>query len=303
MNKKNLTHRFHFTLGPVQGFVSQARRTRDFWAGSFILSWLSAVAMKEVEKQGGIVVFPKPDKAFMDAIENGGSGPKQGSIPNRFTANVSNEFDPRQVEAAVQTAWKLLADKVLEEDLQGTVNEKTRKIWKREISTFWDIEWAMVKEKDATNALDRLKNWRTHLPPDEPGVKCMMMDGWQELSGEERPGVEPRDFWEGIRGSGNVGMTTDLRPGEMLCAIAFVKRRFARHFKHVSSTIPRGWAIKGWSLPNGVPSVHYMAVAPWLAQLIGKAKEDRDVAEALWKFHEVAYELTGSHGEWTSNIK
>lgn len=28
---------FHFTLGPVQGFVAQARRTRDFWAGSFLL--------------------------------------------------------------------------------------------------------------------------------------------------------------------------------------------------------------------------------------------------------------------------
>ena len=37
------TQTFQFTLGPVQGFVAQARRTRDFWAGSFILSWLSSV--------------------------------------------------------------------------------------------------------------------------------------------------------------------------------------------------------------------------------------------------------------------
>ena len=47
------THYFHFTLGPVQGFVSQARRTRDFWAGSFILSWLAAVAIKAVQHQKG----------------------------------------------------------------------------------------------------------------------------------------------------------------------------------------------------------------------------------------------------------
>ena len=26
---------FHFTLGPVQGFVAQARRTRDFWPVPF----------------------------------------------------------------------------------------------------------------------------------------------------------------------------------------------------------------------------------------------------------------------------
>ena len=38
----------HFTLGPVQGFVSQARRTRDLWAGSFLLSYLSGHAMKAV---------------------------------------------------------------------------------------------------------------------------------------------------------------------------------------------------------------------------------------------------------------
>lgn len=42
---------FHITLGPVQGFVSQARRTRDFWAGSFLLSWLAAVAIKSSRKR------------------------------------------------------------------------------------------------------------------------------------------------------------------------------------------------------------------------------------------------------------
>ena len=31
----------HVKLGPVQGFIRQARRTRDLWAGSFLLSWLS----------------------------------------------------------------------------------------------------------------------------------------------------------------------------------------------------------------------------------------------------------------------
>ena len=35
----------HFSLGPVQGFVVQARRTRDLWAGSFLLSRLALEAM------------------------------------------------------------------------------------------------------------------------------------------------------------------------------------------------------------------------------------------------------------------
>ncbi|MBA5248658.1 MAG: hypothetical protein FE834_03865, partial [Gammaproteobacteria bacterium] len=36
MNKADTTT-LHFSLGPVQGFIGQARRTRDLWAGSFLL--------------------------------------------------------------------------------------------------------------------------------------------------------------------------------------------------------------------------------------------------------------------------
>ena len=61
---------FHFTLSPVQSFVAQARRTRDFWAGSFILSYLSAVAMKAVEKQGGTILFPAANERFLAWLED-----------------------------------------------------------------------------------------------------------------------------------------------------------------------------------------------------------------------------------------
>lgn len=75
---------FHFTLGPVQGFVAQARRTRDFWAGSFLLSWLSAVAMQAVIKQQGEIIFPKVSDDYLDWLENkgkSGTEPQQGCVP------------------------------------------------------------------------------------------------------------------------------------------------------------------------------------------------------------------------------
>lgn len=293
---------FHFTLGPVQGFVAQARRTRDFWAGSFILSWLSAVAMKAVERQNGEIVFPTPDESFMRAVSEGGNGPRQGCIPNRFMAKVADGFDPELVEKAVQTAWLGLAASVWQNDLQDIADEKTRTVWERQIAAFWEIEWALTDEETSA-PLDRLKLWRTHLPPDEEGVKCMMMDGWQELSGAERPGDEPKRFWEKLRGSGKSALKTDLRPGEMLCAVAYVKRRFVRCFEAVAVEMAGGWMVRGWRLPAGVPSVHYLAVAPWLAQLIGKAHLDDDLSESLWKFHDAAYRLTGNYGEWSSNIR
>ena len=56
---------FHFSLGPVQAFVAQARRTRDYWAGSFLLSFLSSVAMKETIAQGGTILFPVADEDYL----------------------------------------------------------------------------------------------------------------------------------------------------------------------------------------------------------------------------------------------
>jgi len=191
---------FHFTLGPVQAFVAQARRTRDFWAGSFLLSWLSAVAMKTVQrlsKDGRCIVFPLPDDDFLKAIEHGAAKdkePKQGNIPNRFMARVPESFgieQAREVESAVQAAWKALTDEVWKMDfaehLSGEQLNKTEAIWQRQIPAFWDMQWIFTGSKADTGALDRRKNWRSHALPDEGGVKCGMMDGWQELSGVEKP--------------------------------------------------------------------------------------------------------------------
>jgi CRISPR-associated protein Cmr2 len=294
---------FHFTIGPVQGFVAQARRTRDFWAGSFILSWLSAVAIKAVKQQKGTILFPQPNAKFLDAVTHGGKGPKQGSIPNRFKAKVPKDgFDPEKVTKAVKGAWEKLAEQVWKNDLAGIVAEdsNTKVIWKRQIENFWDIEWALVPEENTHDALDRLKNWRTYMPPDDPGVKCMMMEGWQELSGAERPGKQPQTFWNTVRDQKKTGIASDLRDGEMLCAIAFVKRRFIRYFKDFSHALDDGVKIKGWDLPKGAPSVTYLAAAHWLESILVQANEEA-VLNAINAFQKDASNLT-EQSEWTTDI-
>ena len=305
------TNYFHFTLGPVQGFVAQARRTRDFWAGSFILSWLSSIAMLAVQKQQGEILFPHPDPAFMRALERGGEGPKQGNVPNRFKASVPAGFNPEKISNSVEEAWEALAERIWQADLAKIAGTETRNIWVRQIQGFWEIQWALVKDEHEANILDRLKNWRTHLPPDEPGIKCMMMDGWQELSGSPSPVWQADDtesataFWKKVREQ--KGIESDLREKEMLCAIAFIKRRFARHFWRSDTDkfeleLP-DMVLRGWKLPPGVPSVHYMAAAHWLETLIKRANADEAVENALWRFHDEAHKLTGEHAEWDSNIR
>lgn len=40
-------------LGPIQDFISAARRTRDLWFGSFLLSEISKATAKAVRGQNG----------------------------------------------------------------------------------------------------------------------------------------------------------------------------------------------------------------------------------------------------------
>ena len=264
---------FHFTLGPVQGFVSQARRTRDFWAGSFLLSWLAGVAIAEVKRQGGEITFPQPEEDYLNAITGKSlhNPPRQGGIPNRFkaySAKVPTVFDGALVAQTIRQAWTCLAQHIwARDDLESIQQSQTRVIWDRQHQHFWEISWAITADENASAILDERKNWRTHYPQNEAGVKCMVMDGWQELSGAVRPGIELKNFWDALRNRDMTGIKTDLAEDEFLCAKAYVKRRFVRHFDSFSATLKSGLELKGWKLKAGMPSVSYMAAVHWLNHL------------------------------------
>ena len=301
MTEKKQT--FQFTLSPVQGFVSQARRTRDFWAGSFILSWLSSAAIASIQKQKGDIQFPVPDEGYLRHLYGKATAhdayPQQGSIPNRFmavTAQVPGDFHPEWVTQSVQAAWLALAETVWRNDLADVAGGATRAIWQRQVGHFWEISWVMAEESSAANLLDRRKNWRDTVAPSEPGHKCMMMDGWQELSGIEHTRLaDVRQFWDRLVRSGKPGMATDLSEGEQLCAMAFIKRRFARYFADVQVTLPGNLGqIFGWPVPSAVPSVSFVAAAPWLAQVLEQApiealRDWNQAASAIASYSELAH--------------
>lgn len=103
-------------------------------------------------------------------------------------------------------------------------------------------------------------------------------------------------------------MKSDLREGEYLCALSFVKRRFSRYFKN----IPQGWEV-----PHTTPSTDYLAAAHWLEKIILKAGADTEnslnIQSALMKFHESVQNIfdsenhninhSGRYGEYQSTIE
>ena len=140
----------HFTLGPVQGFIAEARRVRDLWAGSFLLSWLSGQAMAALEENDGEIVFPQTEgDALFEAIVAAragkipDTGPYIGSLPNRFKADISEvSGDAGEIcKQAVTDAWMKLADEVFKTFIESNSAPDTEEIWKQQVKNFWEINW------------------------------------------------------------------------------------------------------------------------------------------------------------------
>lgn len=96
-------------IGPVQTFISSARRTRDLWFGSWLLSELSKAAAQEIvhNRPGNYLIFPAP--------------PNQQLLKEGTELNVANKIvalideTPQQLGDAIYKAIKLRLDTVKNE--------------------------------------------------------------------------------------------------------------------------------------------------------------------------------------------
>lgn len=264
-----------FSLGPVQGFISQARRTRDLWSGSYILSYLSARAMKGIIDCGGKIIVPKvwEDDGKKDLLlawvmgERAGESPRIGTIPNRFQAWAENPKEAaKAAEVQIKKGWECIEYAVWEKYVSGVAanGHDTQNIWCRQVKDFWEIYWTVGTLPN----IESRKNWRTRpawnskLPELEIGDHCTVMGEWQELSGFTRSKgraerLKQDDFWECLRDARGIGRL-DFGEDERLCSIAMIKRMFP---KVAEKAI--GWDIEA----DRWPSTLYVSALPWLKDI------------------------------------
>ena len=113
------------SIGPIQDFIKSARRTRDFWFGSHILSELSRIAAKRISEAGELI-FPSFDKAEFNAALNY-EGIRR--IANIILAEVSDSDESsmialcNSVRLAVESYWKSVAKDIFKQspDLKSFV--------------------------------------------------------------------------------------------------------------------------------------------------------------------------------------
>lgn len=290
----------HFSFGPVQDFIAQARRTRDLWAGSYLLSYLSGHAMLAVEASRGKVVFPPVNgDSLLTALSSGSPSEmarQVGSLPNRFKASVPQSFDAVRCREAIEMAWKAVADVVWQK-----IGRPSDSIWMRQIGHVWEYYW--VFDEDGS-ALDQRKNLRTRFLPVEKGEKCTVCGERQEISGKgmgtHQSRQEMRDWWDQLRTARRISKL-DLRENERLCAVCLTKRLFP----HVFDKVKVDGKVIGWCVPQGFPSTSYMAAVDWIIRVLEECKgtNGSKVNKAVFNFVEAARAAGVGCSEITTRIQ
>lgn len=259
-----------FSIGPVQGFVAESRRTRDLWGSSYLLSFLSAQAIAAAQHAGGTIVRPgavEQDPMILWLKSDKKSKlPTVGSLPNHFIVSVdgcSVEEVANQTTTAFFCAWNAVCDAVWSEFVAQLANlgHGTCDIWNRQIRSFWELQWVVTPEESSPYLTAR-KHWRTHHRSDEPGDKCTVMHNFQELSGyirsqDKNNRIGQEKFWDHLRDNKKVGHL-ELRENERLCAIALIKRLYA---KVAESALGGALPQERW------PSTVYVGAIPWLISI------------------------------------
>ena len=303
----------HFTLGPVQSFVAQARRTRDLWSGSFLLSYLSAQAMYVMIEAGAAIAFPSVQKGdeitdeLLKAVFDAANErvikeptPKIGTIPNRFKAVCPESWTLEEclsvaanASVEVKKNWLTIANAVWEYYLKDIAAQgnNTAGIWDRQIKSFWDINYVVGEANDGSDGawLDLRKNWRTHQLAFEGGDHCSLMgSSFQELSGYIRS--KPENIQDQAASDGQKSVKhrkkqdcfwKAVRDKNNLSKLDFSDNERLCAIALIKRLFPlatkRNPDLIGWELDvRSWPSTTYLAAVDWIAE-VHRHSEDAEI--------------------------
>ncbi|MBU52786.1 MAG: type III-B CRISPR-associated protein Cas10/Cmr2 [Deltaproteobacteria bacterium] len=248
-------------IGPVQEFIAQARRSRDLWFGSHLLSELSRAAASAIARfpnsgdhskatvENERLIFPafkSVDEARSELVycpapyRNQGEPPR--NIANKLLAVLPTEHDgsevAKQVREAVFKRWRMIANEcfagnnrritaLIEPSVLRTDAQGCRAAWDEQIDTFLEFYavWSSFGAKEYVSTLETLERElfaRKHLKD---------FSGWQHQRGNV-----PKSSLDGARDTVLVRSDPTNRDlcrarhqyrisdGEQLDAIGLIKR-------------------------------------------------------------------------------
>lgn len=223
------TYLFLFTIGPVQSFIAQARKTQDLYAGSQILSRLvqTGIGAFEQEFNDSKVIFPTFNREASEV-----------SLPNRFVAQITNhtwsdselKAKAQKIQKAVEKEFSTIARQSL-----SRVSIQPPKGFDEQLRAHLDVFWAFqgiasdfatayIALESLVGAIKNVRSFEQYAYTGvlgEMGRKCSVNGLNNTLI--YRPienGIPP--FY--IAKEAMPLQSFSLNPGEGLSAVSFVKR-------------------------------------------------------------------------------
>lgn len=267
------------SIGPVQGFIAAARRSRDLWAGSFILSELVRAAAKALIDREAVLIYPLASRVQQE-------NPNEDSnLSNILLARVNSvdEAGVRAIaEAVKQAARKRLADfaKEAERDWQqaGVNLRSDFDFWQPQVNDAVETyaAWAEIPDGEKSDkpayrvayenlkrTLAARKNTRDFTPMfpvadagKGAGIPKCSFDGLRESVLPAKRSEFPARF--------------GLSPGEQLDALGCIKRVVGRQERFTALS---RFAADGWLKQLDPASCRKLATAyePLVKEAIGLA--------------------------------
>ncbi|MDD3553718.1 MAG: type III-B CRISPR-associated protein Cas10/Cmr2 [Deltaproteobacteria bacterium] len=154
-----------YAITPVQDFIIRARKLRDYWSGSILLSWLAFEGIKAIICNLGAdhVVYPSLHgqplvddllkiwgikEEWLSRHKNHGIA----SFPNKFVCLVptGKEKDyAEKIRTSISNAWRELGEKTLEllsKRIERIAHDDIRKALKsqfdRQTNNYWEHHWS-----------------------------------------------------------------------------------------------------------------------------------------------------------------
>lgn len=174
-----------FTIGPVQSFISAARRTQDLWMGSYLLSYLNWSAIKVIAEEIGpdAIIFPNlKGQPLCDLWlhEQGilNQRPKTEdlylpSLPNRFLAIVPSSQGSELAKKAdenMRSQWQKITTAV-REALEDKLEKKRLEwsaTWEKQTGNLFETYWQVYPWRPTGEEPLQSREYQKFFEPHKP---------------------------------------------------------------------------------------------------------------------------------------
>ncbi len=188
-----------FSIGPIQGFIANAKRTEDYWMGSFLLSYLMSKAIEVIIEEIGPehVIFPfikgQPliDKFLMDKYSLPIKNDRRKQIKIPSLSNIVFAILPSENSRNIAEKMKAKVSYSIEEEISKSIKGKFGdifndssifEIWDKQVRDLIEVYYTIYKW---SASIDELKSQYEKIFDSSPKVSKSKYENlgtyWQSM--------------------------------------------------------------------------------------------------------------------------